>query len=95
MGPSSLRGPVYILPGHNRVKTGKTPEQFKTIARGKGLLKSGVKAMEIVNWLAADFRLGRGHAMAIMRSSRKMVGSKSRMGGRTRELRIDLRFDNL
>jgi len=48
-----------------RVKTGKTPEQFQTIARGKGLLKSGVKAMEIVNWLAADFHLGRGRAMAI------------------------------
>ena len=48
-----------------RVKTGNTPEQFKTIDLGKGLLKSGVKAMEIVNWLAADFHLGRGHAMAI------------------------------
>lgn len=46
-------------------KTGKTPEQFKMIAKKKGLLKPGVKAMQIVNWLKTDFDLGRGHAMAI------------------------------
>ncbi len=48
-----------------RAKTGKTPEQFKALAQARGLLRPGVKAMEIVRWLAADFGLGRGHAMAV------------------------------
>jgi hypothetical protein len=48
-----------------KAKTGKTPEDFKKLAEKKGLLKPGVKAMEIVNWLKADFNLGHGHAMAI------------------------------
>lgn len=48
-----------------KAKTGKTPEDFKKLAEEKGLLKPGVKAMEIVNWLKKDFGLGHGHAMAI------------------------------
>ena len=48
-----------------KVKTGKTPEQFKKLADKKGLLKPGVKAGEIVKWLKEDFDLGHGHAMAI------------------------------
>jgi len=46
-------------------KTGKTPDDFKKLAEKKGLLKPGVKAMEVVNWLKKDFDLGHGHAMAI------------------------------
>ncbi len=46
-------------------KTGKTSDDFKKLAEGKGLLKPGVKAMEVVNWLKKDFGLGHGHAMAI------------------------------
>src|ERR1700690_4481545 len=48
-----------------KTKTGKTPEDFKKIAKKKGLLKPGVKAGEIVSWLKEDFGLGHGHAMAI------------------------------
>jgi len=48
-----------------KTKTGKTPEDFKKLAEKKGLLKPGVKAMQIVNWLKEDFDLGHGHAMAI------------------------------
>ncbi|HWY99238.1 MAG TPA: DUF4287 domain-containing protein [Bacteroidia bacterium] len=48
-----------------KAKTGKTPEDFRKLAEKKGLLKPGVKAMEIVNWLKKDFDLGHGHAMAI------------------------------
>ena len=48
-----------------KAKTGKTPEDFKKLAEKKGLLKPGVKAMQVVNWLKADFGLGYGHAMAI------------------------------
>jgi hypothetical protein len=46
-------------------KTGKTPADFKKLAKKKGLLKPGVKAMEVVAWLKKDFGLGHGHAMAI------------------------------
>lgn len=45
--------------------TSKTPEDFKILARKKGLLKEGVKAGEIVRWLKEDFNLGHGHAMAV------------------------------
>jgi hypothetical protein len=48
-----------------KAKTGKTPDDFRAIAEKKGFLKPGVKAGEIVAWLAKDFDLGRGHAMAI------------------------------
>jgi hypothetical protein len=47
-----------------KAKTGKTPEDFKKLAEKKGLLKPGVKAMEIVGWLKKDHGLGHGHAMA-------------------------------
>lgn len=46
-------------------KTGLTPDDFKRLAEKKGLLKPGVKAMEIVAWLKKDHGLGHGHAMAI------------------------------
>lgn len=53
-----------------KVKTGKTPADFKKLAEEKGFLKDGeilktVKATEITNWLKEDFDLGHGHAMAI------------------------------
>ncbi len=48
-----------------KAKTGKTPEDFKKLAKKKGLLSPGVKAMQIVNWLKEDFDLGHGHAMAV------------------------------
>lgn len=51
-----------------KTKTGKTPEEFKKLATKKGLLKEGVKAVEIVQWLKEDFDLGHGHAMAIYAS---------------------------
>lgn len=53
-----------------KIKTGKTPEDFKKLAEKKGLLqkgkiKEGVKAGDIVAWLKEDFDLGHGHSMAI------------------------------
>lgn len=53
-----------------QAKTGKTPDDFRALAAEKGFtdgagLAKGVKAGQIVDWLAADFDLGRGHAMAI------------------------------
>ena len=49
-----------------KAKTGKTPADFKVLAAKKGLLKPGVKTMEIVSWLKRDFGLGQGHAMAVV-----------------------------
>jgi predicted transport protein len=48
-----------------KVKTGKTPEDFKKLAEAKGLLKSETKVGEVIAWLKKDFDLGHGHAMAI------------------------------
>lgn len=52
-------------------KTGKSPENLKVIAVEKGFanasgLAPGVKAGAIIDWLKADFDLGRGYAMAIV-----------------------------
>lgn len=52
-------------------KTGKSPADFKKLAQEQGFLSGGklradVKAGEIVAWLKKDFRLGHGHAMAIV-----------------------------
>ena len=47
-------------------KTGKTPDQFRAMAMEKGLLDPVAKASVFIDWLAADFGLGRGHAMAIV-----------------------------
>ena len=44
-----------------KAKTGKTHDDIKKLADKKGLLKQGVKAGEIVNWLKEDFDLGHGH----------------------------------
>ena len=46
-------------------KTGKTPQEFIDEAKEKGFDKS-TKAGEIVRWLADDYGLGRGHAMALV-----------------------------
>ncbi len=57
-------------------KTGKSPEQFKKLAELKGFvvngdLKPGVKPMEVMNWLKADFGLGQGHGLALYHSFKK------------------------
>ena len=47
-------------------KTGLTPRQLLTMAQERGLDAPGVKAGEILQWLAADYGLGRGHGMALV-----------------------------
>lgn len=51
-------------------KTGLGPEDFRVKAAEKqftdnGVLKSSIKAGEIVAWLKEEYVLGHGHAMAI------------------------------
>ena len=53
-----------------KAKTGKSPDDFRTLAKEKGFIDAGtiapgVKATEITDWLKSEFALGHGHAMAI------------------------------
>jgi len=43
-------------------KTGKAPEDYRKMAKEKGLVKSG----ELLKWLKTDCGLGHGHANAII-----------------------------
>ncbi len=47
-------------------KTGKTPNEFVALAKAKGFDAPATKAGVIVDWLKADYGLGRGHAMALV-----------------------------
>lgn len=53
-----------------QAKTGKTPSDFKEMAKSKGFTQNGkiadgVTTKQITDWLKAEFELGHGHAMAI------------------------------
>lgn len=50
-------------------KTGLTPRQFVELAEKRGL--AGDKAGEILEWLKADYGLGRGHGMALVHVIKK------------------------
>lgn len=52
-------------------KTGLTPRQLVELAKQKGYDDPAVKAGVIVEWLAADYGLGRGHAMAMVHVIKK------------------------
>ena len=47
-------------------KTGKTPQEFVDMAKARGFDDPKTKASEIIDWLKADYGLGRGHAMALV-----------------------------
>lgn len=77
-------------------KTGKSPEEFIQLAKLKGYDQPEVKAGEIVAWLADDFGLGRGHAMAIVhiikhgaQISDKHVGSAGSHRDESNKLRLN------
>ena len=46
-------------------KTGRTPRELLALAADRGFTP-GTQAGEVVSWLAEDFGLGRGHAMALV-----------------------------
>jgi hypothetical protein len=58
-------------------KTGKTPREFLELANERGYGPT-TKSGEIVDWLKADFGLGRGHAMALVHFIKKgpQIGDK-------------------
>lgn len=77
-------------------KTGLTPRQLIAIAQDKGLDAPGVKAGAILEWLAADYGLGRGHGMAMVhviqkgpRIDAKHVGSTGTHRDESDELWLD------
>lgn len=45
-------------------KTGQTPRELLAVAHAKGFDAPATKAGDVVGWLAEDYGVGRGHAMA-------------------------------
>ena len=61
-------------------KTGKTPDDFYTLAKKAKLLGSDLTASRFIAWMKKDFDLGDGHAMAIwavFKTNGWVVGSAS------------------
>ncbi len=52
-------------------KTGKTPREIVDLARARGFDGPKVKAGVILDWLKAEYGLGRGHGMALVHVIRK------------------------
>jgi hypothetical protein len=48
-----------------KAKTGKTPEELKSLAIKATVYSPDMNAAALVAWLKADFALGHGHSMAI------------------------------
>ncbi|MBA3368543.1 MAG: DUF4287 domain-containing protein [Geodermatophilaceae bacterium] len=76
-------------------KTGKTPQELVHLATERSY-GADTKAGEIVDWLKTDFRIGRGHAMAIVHVIKngpaigdKHVGSTGSHRDESNVLRLD------
>jgi len=76
-------------------QTGKTPNEFLALAKEKGF-NAETKSGEIVTWLKEDFKLGHGHAMALVHVikkgpviSEKHVGSDGVHRDESSTLRLD------
>lgn len=81
-------------------KTGLTPREFVALADARGF-GPGTKAGEIIAWLAEDYGLGRGHAMALVhvitkgdRIDAKHVGSGGTHSDATDTLWLDGKATN-
>jgi hypothetical protein len=55
-------------------QTGVTPDEFIRLATVRGFTQPGTKATPITDWLKADYSLGHGHAMAIVKLLRERGG---------------------
>ena len=64
-------------------KTGLTPRQLVNAARKKGFDDPSVKASVILDWLNADYELGRGHGMALVHVIKNGPGIGSKHVGST------------
>jgi hypothetical protein len=70
-------------------KTGLTPRELVEIAASKGFDGPKVKAGEILEWLSADYGLGRGHGMALVHVIKKGPQIDAKHVGTTRSHRDD------
>ena len=78
-------------------KTGKIPQELVDEAHAKGF-GPGTTAGEIVTWLAEDYDLGRGHAMALVHVVKNGAGISDKHVGSTgthRDESDTLRLDGL
>ena len=57
-------------------QTGLTPDDFIRLATEKGFTAPGTKATPITDWLKADYGLGHGHAMAIVKLLKDFSASR-------------------
>ena len=57
-------------------QTGVGPDEFIRLATEKGFTRAGTKATQITDWLKADYGLGHGHAMAIVKLLKDRAGLK-------------------
>lgn len=64
-----------------KAKTGKTPEDLRTLAEAAGVYRPDMKASELVDWLTT-FDLGHGHSMAVWKvwKDKGWVQSPSKKG---------------
>jgi Domain of unknown function (DUF4287) len=59
-------------------RTGLTPRRLLALAHDRGLDAPGTKAGTVVQWLAEDYGLGRGHAMAFFHVPRAAAAAGRR-----------------
>ncbi|WP_421951865.1 DUF4287 domain-containing protein [Pelagibacterium sp.] len=64
-------------------KTGLTPRQLIAIAKDKGFDDPETRAGVILDWLKADYDLGRGHGMALVQVIKNGPGIGSKHVGTT------------
>lgn len=57
-------------------QTGVGPDEFIRRATGKGFTQPGTRATQITDWLKAEYGLGHGHAMAIVKLLKDRAGLK-------------------
>ena len=78
-------------------KSGMVPQDLLDIAHGKGF-GPDTKAGEIVDWLKADYDIGRGHAMAFVHVVKNGPGISDKHVGTTgvhRDESTELRLDGI
>jgi len=73
-GGSAMTFQAYL--DNIQKQTGLAPDDFVRLATEKGFTASGTKATQITDWLKADYGLGHGHAMAIVKLLKDQVEPK-------------------
>ena len=81
-------------------KTGLTPRELIQLAKARGFDAPGIKAGTILEWLATDYGLGRGHGMSMVHIiqngpmiSEKHVGTDGGTDGVHRDESVELWLD--